>query len=98
MVGSQPPSDEPASTAERPDPLERAGWALLVLLTLAVVAMALFRPTDPAGVLNEIRLAAGFDRIEARVAKVETDMPVLKWMIGANIALTILVLGRLLIP
>jgi len=65
VVGSQPPSDEPASTAERPDPLEWAGWALLALLTLAVLAMALFRPTDPAGVLNEIRLAAGFDRYEA---------------------------------
>jgi hypothetical protein len=44
---------------------EWAGWALLALLTLAVLAMALFRPTDPAGVLNEIRLAAGFDRYEA---------------------------------
>ena len=64
-MGSQPPSEEPASTAERPDPLEWAGWALLALLTLAVLAMALFRPTDPAGVLNEIRLAAGFDRYEA---------------------------------
>lgn len=47
------------------DALEWAGWALLALLTLAVLAMALFRPTDPAGVLNEIRLAAGFDRYEA---------------------------------
>jgi len=27
--------------------------------------MAILRPTDPAGVLNEIRLAAGFDRYEA---------------------------------
>ncbi|HJR53778.1 MAG TPA: hypothetical protein VJ982_08675 [Gemmatimonadota bacterium] len=46
-------------------PLEGAGWALLALLTLAVAALAVLRPTDPAGVLNEIRLAAGFDRYEA---------------------------------
>lgn len=42
-----------------------AGWALLALLTAAVAAMAILRPTDPAGVLSEIRLAAGFDRYEA---------------------------------
>jgi hypothetical protein len=46
-------------------PLEGAGWALLALMTLAVAALAVLRPTDPAGVLNEIRLAAGFDRYEA---------------------------------
>jgi len=45
--------------------LEKAGWALLAFLTLAVVGMAVLRPTDPASVLNEIRLAAGFDRYEA---------------------------------
>jgi hypothetical protein len=45
--------------------LEASGWALLALLTAAVVALAALRPTDPAGVLNEIRLAAGFDRYEA---------------------------------
>lgn len=45
--------------------LESSGWALLALLTLAVAALAILRPTDPAGVLNEIRLAAGFDRYEA---------------------------------
>ena len=45
--------------------LEGAGWALLGLLTFAVAALAILRPTDPAGVLNEIRLAAGFDRYEA---------------------------------
>lgn len=48
--------------------LEWAGWALLVLLTLTVVALALLRPTDPTGVLNEIRLAAGFDRYEAAMS------------------------------
>ncbi len=45
--------------------LEGAGWALLGLLTLAVAGLAILRPTDPAGVFNEIRLAAGFDRYEA---------------------------------
>jgi hypothetical protein len=50
---------------EGPDALEWAGWTLLALLTLATMAMALVRPTDPSGVLNEIRLAAGFDRYEA---------------------------------
>lgn len=44
------------------------------------------------------RIDTRLDRIEARVAKLETDMAALKWMIGANIALTILALGRLLIP
>lgn len=51
--------------AGRLSALEGAGWVLLVFLTLAVVGMALLRPTDPAGMLNEIRLAAGFDRYEA---------------------------------
>ena len=33
-----------------------------------------------------------------RETKLETEAAVLKWMVGANIALTILVLGKLLIP
>jgi hypothetical protein len=52
---------------ERPDTLEWAGWALLALLTFSILALALLRPTDPAGVFNEIRLAAGFDRYEAAI-------------------------------
>jgi hypothetical protein len=40
----------------------------VALLTLTVAALALLRPTDPAGVLNEIRLAAGFDRYEAAMS------------------------------
>jgi hypothetical protein len=44
------------------------------------------------------RMDMRFDRLEARVARLETDTAVLKWMVGANIALTVLVLGKLLIP
>lgn len=58
----------PPGSADPPGPLEWAGWALLVLLTSTVVAMALLRPTDPAGVLSEIRLAAGFDRYQAAMS------------------------------
>ena len=38
--------------------------------------------------------AAGY---ENRLARVEADLMVLKWMVGSNIALTVLVLGKLLI-
>lgn len=44
---------------------EAAGWALLALLTVAILGLALFRPTDPRAIVNEIRLAAGFDRYQA---------------------------------
>lgn len=37
--------------------------------------------------------AAGY---ENRFAKVETDLAVLKWMVGTNIVLTLAVLGKLL--
>jgi hypothetical protein len=49
-------------------------------------------------VAGQLEFDARLDRIEARVTKLETEVAVLKWMIGANIALTILVLGKLLIP
>lgn len=49
----------------RPGLLEWAGWALLSALTLATLLMAVFRPTDPEALVNEIRLAAGFDRYQA---------------------------------
>lgn len=45
--------------------LERAGWALLALLTAAIVLLAFLRPTDPGSLVDEIRLAAGFDRYQA---------------------------------
>jgi hypothetical protein len=44
------------------------------------------------------RLENRIERVEGWLSKIETDVAVLKWMIGANIALTILVLGKLLIP
>lgn len=49
----------------RPGPLEWAGWALLALLTLTVALLAILRPTNPDAIVNEIRLAAGFDRYQA---------------------------------
>lgn len=52
---------EPAS----PDLLERAGWLLLGVLSLTIVLLAVFRPTDPGAILDDIRLAAGFDRYQA---------------------------------
>ena len=42
------------------------------------------------------RIDDRLERLESRVAKVDTDLAVLKWMIGANIALTIIILGKLL--
>lgn len=51
--------------AVRPGPLEWAGWVLLGVLTLAIALLAIFRPTDPDAIVNEIRLAAGFDRYQA---------------------------------
>lgn len=44
--------------------VEWVGWGTLVLLTLTIVALAALRPTDSRQVVNEIRLAAGFDRYE----------------------------------
>ena len=41
------------------------GWALLVLVSLTIVLLAVFRPTHPTTIINEIRLAAGFDRYQA---------------------------------
>lgn len=38
-----------------------------------------------------------FDRVEARIGKIETDLAVLKWMTATNIALTVLVLGKLFV-
>jgi len=58
----------PPGSADGPGPLEWAGWAFLALLTFGVVAMALLRPTDPAAVIHEIRLAAGFDRYAAAMS------------------------------
>jgi hypothetical protein len=50
--------------AARPGPLEWAGWGLLALLTVAILLLALLRPTNPDAIVNEIRLAAGFDRYQ----------------------------------
>ncbi len=48
-----------------PNPIEWAGWGLLALLTATILALAIFRPTDPGTIVDEIRLRAGFDRYQA---------------------------------
>lgn len=64
--GPEGPRDAaPPTGTSRPDALEWAGWAALALLTLAIVLLAFLRPTDPGSIVNEIRLAAGFDRYQA---------------------------------
>lgn len=55
------------ASAARPAPAEVAGWTLLAGLTLAVLLLAVLRPTHPDAILNEIRLAAGFDRYQAAI-------------------------------
>ena len=37
-----------------------------------------------------------FGGIESRMSSLEGDMKLLKWMVGFNIAVTVMVLGRLL--
>ncbi|HUP19772.1 MAG TPA: hypothetical protein VM778_07435 [Gemmatimonadota bacterium] len=54
-----------APPGESPGALEWTGWGLLGATTLITLLLAVFRPTDPASIVNEIRLAAGFDRWQA---------------------------------
>ena len=61
-------ADRPDGSARdpgRPDALEWAGWGALAAMTLAIVLLALFRPTSPGQLVDEIRLAAGVDRYQA---------------------------------
>lgn len=44
------------------------------------------------------RLEDRLGRAQSWLGKVETDPAVLKWMVGANVALTMPVPGKLLIP
>jgi len=60
-----PAPGQPPEADASPTPLEWAGWALLAVLTATILALAIFRPTDPSAIVNEIRLAAGFDRYQA---------------------------------
>lgn len=57
--------DEAGAARASPGALEWAGWGLLAALTLVTLLLAVFRPTDPASIVHEIRLAAGFDRWQA---------------------------------
>ncbi len=38
------------------------------------------------------------DRVKIDVQALKVDVTLLKWMVGANIGLTVLVLGKLLLP
>jgi archaellum component FlaC len=42
------------------------------------------------------RIDDRLERLETGVGNVETDLAVLKWMIGTNIALTVIISGKLL--
>ncbi len=63
--GQDPPGPESNPPVAPPAPLEWAGWGLLAALTVVILLLAFLRPTDPGSIVNEIRLAAGFDRYEA---------------------------------
>jgi hypothetical protein len=65
MTAADSPAAGEARGAGAPDALEWAGWAALGLLTVAILILALFRPTSPGQLVNEIRLAAGVDRYQA---------------------------------
>lgn len=72
--GGDPLADPsaPGTAEERaPTPVEWAGWAALGLLTLVILLLSFLRPTDPGSIVNEIRLAAGFDRYEAAMQEGE---------------------------
>lgn len=62
--GVEPRAPE-ADPRGAPSRLEWAGWGLLAFLTALVLLLAFLRPTDPGSFVNEIRLAAGFDRYDA---------------------------------
>jgi hypothetical protein len=59
------PADSALSDPVAPDALEWAGWAALAALTFAILLLAIFRPTSPGQLMDEIRLAAGVDRYQA---------------------------------
>ncbi len=61
---------EPMPRARDPIGLpEGAGWAALAAITLAIILLAIFRPTSAGHLVNEIRLAAGFDRYQAALSE-----------------------------
>lgn len=63
--GAAEPGEPAGDRARAPTRTEWAGWAALALVTLVILLLAALRPTDPGSIVNEIRLAAGFDRYEA---------------------------------
>lgn len=65
MTDSAIPAAGGAARGPGPDALEWAGWGALAVLTLVILLLALFRPTTPGQLYDEIRLAAGVDRYQA---------------------------------
>jgi hypothetical protein len=64
----------------------------LMLGALRDALVAAGAPDDKAQKAAEE--VAGF---ENRLAKLEADMSLLKWMVGANIAVSLIILGKLLV-
>jgi hypothetical protein len=62
-------------------------------LRLGALHDALLNPGDADLARKAAEELAGYDD---RIGRIERDLSVLKWMVGTNIVLTMLVLGRLL--
>ncbi len=52
---------------------------------------------DPGNAEKAQRAAEEVAGYENRLSAIERDLMVLKWMVGSNIALTLFVLGRLMV-
>ena len=67
---------------------------------MAVMMGNLYDALRSAGAEDEKarRAAEEMAGYENRFAKIETDIPLLKWMIGFNLAMTVAVLGKLFLP
>jgi hypothetical protein len=59
-------------------------------MMLGALYKALMEPTEE----NARRAAEEVAGYDSRLAKIETDLLVLKWMVGANLGLILLILGK----
>jgi hypothetical protein len=60
-------------------------------IRLGALHDALLHPGDPELAQKAAEEVAGYDRL---LADIRTDLLLLKWMVGVNTALVLLVLGR----